>query len=76
MDSTIYILWPDRGRAYVQDKTTYVYEGTKCRGGLRASGGGGVIVGLYGNIKGHPQDTIRVTVSEYNVYNLLLASPL
>ena len=56
--------------------TRHVYAGTKCRGGgLRASGGG-VIVGFYGNIKGHPQDTIRVTVSEYNVYNLLLASPL
>ena len=39
-------------------------------------GGGGIIVGLYGNIKGHPQDNIRVIVSEFKVYNLLLASPL
>ena len=49
--------------------------------------GGGVIAGfysgikkicgiLYGSIKGHPQDSNRVPVSELKVYNFLLASPL
>ena len=47
----------------------------KCRGAY-GQGGGIIITGFYGNIKGHPQDNIRVTVSEYKVYNLLLASPL
>ena len=46
-------------------------------GGAYGQVGGGVIAGFYGNIKGHPQDIIiRVTVSKYKVYNLLLASPL
>ena len=40
-------------------------------------GRGGVVVEFYGSIKGHPQDNnIRVIVSEYKVYDLLLASPL
>ena len=41
-------------------------------------GGGGcdVIAGFYSNVKGHSQYNIRVTLSEYKVYNLLLASPL
>ena len=44
-------------------------------GGLWA-GGGSVITGFYGNIEGHCQDIIRITVSEYKVYNLLLGSAL
>ena len=44
--------------------------------GLMGKWDGGVIVGFYSSVKGHPQDNIRVTVSEYKVYNLLLASPL
>ena len=39
-------------------------------------GGGGVIAGFYGNVKGHLPYNIRYTVSEYKVYNLLLASLL
>ena len=42
-----------------------VYAGSKYIGAYGQ--GGGVIVGFYSNIKGHPQDTIRVTVSEYTI---------
>ena len=45
-------------------------------GGLMHGQGGSVIAGFYGSIKGHPQDNNRVTVSEFKVYNFLLASPL
>ena len=74
MDSNVYILQSERGVAYTRDKTSYMQE-AKSVGGLMGKGGG-IMTGFDGNIKGHPQDNIRVTVSEYKVYNLLLASPL
>ena len=53
----------------------YMQEQSVEGGGV--GGGCGVIAGFYGNVKGHPPyNIIRVTVSEYKVYNLLLASPL
>ena len=45
-------------------------------GGAYRQVGDGVIAGFYGNVKDYPQDIFRVTVSEYKVYNWLLASPL
>ena len=42
----------------------HVYAGTKCREGAYGQVGGGVIAGFYGSVKGHPQDNIRVTVSQ------------
>ena len=64
----------EREGLYARHNYLHVYAGTKCRG---AYGQGGVVVEFYGSIKGHPQDNnIRVIVSEYKVYDLLLASPL
>ena len=56
----------------MRNKTTCMYMLEQSVWGLMGKGGG-VIVGFYSNIKGHPQVTIRVTVSEYN---FLLASSL
>ena len=45
--------------------------------GKWGGGGGGVVWCNCGiHVKGHLQYNIRVTVSEYKVYSLLLASPL
>ena len=49
----------------MRNKTTCMYMQEQSVWGLM--GMGGVIVGFYSNIKGHPQDTIRVTVSEYTI---------
>lgn len=59
----------EREGLYARPNYLYVYAGTKCVW----EGGGNVITGLYGNMKWHLQYN---TVSEYKVYNLLLASPL
>ena len=64
----------EREGLYTRQKYLYVYAGTKWGRGV--GGGCGVIAGFYGNVKGHPPYNIRDIVSEYEVYNLLLASPL
>ena len=53
----------------MRNKTTCMYMQEQSVWGLM--GMGGVIVGFYSNIKGHPQDTIRVTVSEYTICSWL-----
>ena len=54
----------------------HVYAGKKFRGeGLMGKwegegAGGGVIAGFYGNVKGHPQDNVRVTVMQVSPRSL------
>ena len=59
----------EREGLYTRQNYLHVYAGTKCRGeGLMGKwGGGGIIAGFYGNVKGHPQKNIRVTVIQVSL---------